>query len=160
MLEGRRSHDEYGGIEYGGLPALRRLQRWVLKLAVLWPGDVLGITVSSQMMSAAACLKRMFPHNGPMSSSSGRTHRLLRSRFSATELNDFVMLTTGTVEFSRRWEFEALSPTLTRLTETFEYRDTGPIKDALKYYERLGFAKDDAKGIEATLIKLASKYPS
>lgn len=59
-----------------------------------------------------------------------------------------------------RWEFEALSPTLTRVTETFDYRNSGRIKDALRYYERFGFAKDNAKGIEATLTKLAAKYPA
>ena len=59
-----------------------------------------------------------------------------------------------------RWEFEAISPTVTRVTETFDYRNTGPLKDGLRYYERTGFAKDNAKGIEATLTKLAAKYPA
>jgi hypothetical protein len=59
-----------------------------------------------------------------------------------------------------RWEFEALSPTRTRVTETFDYRDTGPIKDRLKYYERTGFAKRNADGIEATLAKLRDRYAS
>ncbi|MCV7225825.1 SRPBCC family protein [Mycolicibacterium komossense] len=58
-----------------------------------------------------------------------------------------------------RWEFEALSPTLTRVTETFDYRKTGPLKDSLKYYERTGFVKGNTKGIESTLTKLAAKYP-
>jgi len=57
-----------------------------------------------------------------------------------------------------RWEFVALSPTVTRVTETFDYRDTGPVKDRLKYYERLGFAKSNAKGIEATLTRLCDRY--
>jgi hypothetical protein len=57
-----------------------------------------------------------------------------------------------------RWEFAALTPTLTRVTETFDYRDTGPIKDTLRYYERMGFAKNNAKGIEATLTKLSGRY--
>ncbi|MEV0673464.1 SRPBCC family protein [Mycobacterium sp. NPDC050441] len=57
-----------------------------------------------------------------------------------------------------RWEFTALTPTLTRVTETFDYRDTGPIKDTLKYYERMGFAKGNAKGIESTLTKLHDRY--
>ena len=57
-----------------------------------------------------------------------------------------------------RWEFASLTPTLTRVTETFDYRDTGSIKDTLKYYERMGFAKGNAKGIEATLTKLAERY--
>jgi uncharacterized protein YndB with AHSA1/START domain len=59
-----------------------------------------------------------------------------------------------------RWEFDAVSPTLTRVTETFDYRNTGRLKDALKYYQRLGFARGNAKGIEATLTKLAAKYPA
>jgi uncharacterized protein YndB with AHSA1/START domain len=57
-----------------------------------------------------------------------------------------------------RWEFEALSPTQTRVTETFDYRDAGSIKNGLKYYERMGFAKGNAKGIEATLAKLHDRY--
>ena len=57
-----------------------------------------------------------------------------------------------------RWEFASLTPTLTRVTETFDYRDTGPIKDTLKYYERMGFAKSNASGIEATLTKLGERY--
>lgn len=52
-----------------------------------------------------------------------------------------------------RGEFEALSPTRTRVTETFDYRDTGRVKDGRKYYERMGFAKRNAAGIEATLSK-------
>ena len=59
-----------------------------------------------------------------------------------------------------RWEFEALSPTLTRVTETFDYRDTGRLKDAMKYYERMGFAKRNAGGIEITLSKLRDRYAS
>jgi hypothetical protein len=59
-----------------------------------------------------------------------------------------------------RWEFEALSPTRTRVTETFDYRDTGRVKDGLKYYERMGFAKRNGAGIEATLCKLRDRYAS
>jgi hypothetical protein len=59
-----------------------------------------------------------------------------------------------------RWEFEALSPTRTRVTETFDYRDTGRLKDGLKYYERMGFARSNAAGIEATLSKLRDRYAS
>lgn len=59
-----------------------------------------------------------------------------------------------------RWEFEALSPTVTRVTETFDYRNTGTLKDSLRYYERMGFATGNATGIEATLTKLAAKYPA
>jgi uncharacterized protein YndB with AHSA1/START domain len=57
-----------------------------------------------------------------------------------------------------RWEFEELSPTLTRVTETFDYRDTGLIKDRTGYYQRLGFAKANATGIEATLTRLQDRY--
>jgi hypothetical protein len=59
-----------------------------------------------------------------------------------------------------RWQFEAISPTVTRVTETFDYRNTGSLKDGLRYYERTGFVKANAEGIEATLTKLAAKYPA
>jgi hypothetical protein len=57
-----------------------------------------------------------------------------------------------------RWEFAAVTPTTTRVTETFDYRDTGPVKDRLKYYELTGFAKRNAAGIEATLSRLRDRY--
>lgn len=57
-----------------------------------------------------------------------------------------------------RWEFEKLSPTLTQVTETFDYRDAGTIKNKLNYYERMGFAKANASGIEATLSKLRDRF--
>jgi Polyketide cyclase / dehydrase and lipid transport len=57
-----------------------------------------------------------------------------------------------------RWEFESLSPTLTRVTETFDYRDAGALKNKLKYYERTGFRKANASGIEKTLGKLRDRY--
>jgi hypothetical protein len=57
-----------------------------------------------------------------------------------------------------RWQFESLSPTLTRVTETFDYHDAGVLKNTLKYYERMGFAKANASGIEATLAKLRDRY--
>ncbi len=57
-----------------------------------------------------------------------------------------------------RWEFATITPTITRVTETFDYRNTGPLKDRLKYYERTGFAKRNAAGIEATLTKLHYRY--
>jgi uncharacterized membrane protein len=56
-----------------------------------------------------------------------------------------------------RWQFESLAPTLTRVTETFDYRN-GAIKKRLKYYERTGFRKANAAGIEATLAKLRDRY--
>ena len=57
-----------------------------------------------------------------------------------------------------RWEFAAVTPTTTRVTETFDYRNTGPVKDLLKYYERTGFAKRNAAGIESTLSRLRDRY--
>ena len=57
-----------------------------------------------------------------------------------------------------RWEFAAVTPTTTRVTETFDYRDTGPVKDRLKFYELTGFAKRNAAGIEATLCRLRDRY--
>lgn len=57
-----------------------------------------------------------------------------------------------------RWEFAALTPTTTRVTETFDYHDTGPVKDVLNYYELTGFAKRNARGIEATLRRLHDRY--
>ena len=56
-----------------------------------------------------------------------------------------------------RWEFESLSPTLTRVTETFDYSGAG-IKSRLKYYELMGFVKANATGIESTLAKLRDRY--
>lgn len=56
-----------------------------------------------------------------------------------------------------RWEFEAISPTTTRVTETFDYRGT-PIKNRVKFYEAVGFVKGNAKGIEATLNRLRDRY--
>lgn len=57
-----------------------------------------------------------------------------------------------------RWEFEELDPHRTRVTETFDYHDTGTVKDTLKYYDRMGFVKANVKGIEATLVKLRDRY--
>ncbi|BBX64397.1 hypothetical protein MSAS_35710 [Mycobacterium saskatchewanense] len=57
-----------------------------------------------------------------------------------------------------RWEFEPLSPALTRVTETFDYRDAGAIKNTLRYYERIGAKRANAAGIEATLARLRGRY--
>jgi hypothetical protein len=57
-----------------------------------------------------------------------------------------------------RWEFVAISPTVTRVTETFDYRDTGPLKDRLHFYQRAGFTKRNGASIEATLAKLRDRY--
>lgn len=53
-----------------------------------------------------------------------------------------------------RWEFEELGPSETRVTETFDYRDTM----AAKLYELMGYPDRNAKGIERTLEKLSRKY--
>ncbi len=55
-----------------------------------------------------------------------------------------------------RWEFVALSPTLTRVTETFDYQNAGALK--LKFYQLTGAIKGNAKGIEATLERLHDRY--
>jgi uncharacterized protein YndB with AHSA1/START domain len=57
-----------------------------------------------------------------------------------------------------RWEFTELTPTTTKVTETFDFTDAGAIKERLKYYRRMGFAKSNAKGIEATLTRLRDRY--
>ncbi|HZQ32195.1 MAG TPA: SRPBCC family protein [Mycobacterium sp.] len=57
-----------------------------------------------------------------------------------------------------RWEFIAITPTVTRVVETFDYRDAGTLKNRLKYYEATGFAKRNAAGIEATLNNLRDRY--
>ncbi|OBH30871.1 dimethyladenosine transferase [Mycobacterium sp. E342] len=57
-----------------------------------------------------------------------------------------------------RWEFESLSPSRTRVTETFDYRDAGAIKNALNYYTLIGAKKANAAGIEATLARLRDRY--
>jgi hypothetical protein len=57
-----------------------------------------------------------------------------------------------------RWEFEPVSPSMTRVTETFDFRDTGSVKDHLGYYAATGFAKRNAAGIEATLRQLSDRY--
>lgn len=59
-----------------------------------------------------------------------------------------------------RWEFAGISPTRTRVTETFDYRNTGLVKDRVKFYERTGFAKRNAAGIDATLRELRRRYDS
>jgi hypothetical protein len=57
-----------------------------------------------------------------------------------------------------RWEFDELTPGTTRVTETFDYRNTGAVKDRTRYYERIGFVKANAAGIEATLTRLRDRY--
>ncbi len=57
-----------------------------------------------------------------------------------------------------RWEFAAVGPTSTRVTETFDYRGIGPIRDRINWYQLTGFAKRNAAGIENTLRRLRDRY--
>ena len=57
-----------------------------------------------------------------------------------------------------RWEFAALTPTETRVTETFDYRDAAPLTHWLRFYGLTGFAKRNAAGIESTLSRLRDRY--
>ena len=56
-----------------------------------------------------------------------------------------------------RWEFDALSPTSTRVTETFDFRNAGAIQTLLNY-KLPGFIKANARGIEGTLTRLQGRY--
>ena len=55
-----------------------------------------------------------------------------------------------------RWEFEALGPSLTRVTETFDYHDAGFVRRT--FYELTGSIRANVKGIEASLTKLHDRY--
>ncbi len=57
-----------------------------------------------------------------------------------------------------RWQFDTVDPTTTRVTETFDYRDTGPVGKTLKFYALTGFVKRNAAGIESTLSRLRDRY--
>jgi uncharacterized protein YndB with AHSA1/START domain len=57
-----------------------------------------------------------------------------------------------------RWEFHALSPTKTLVTETFDYHDAGRIKNAIGYYHVIGATRFNVTGIESTLSKLRDRY--
>ena len=52
-----------------------------------------------------------------------------------------------------RWEFEQLSPTRTKVTETFDYSTINGVQ--AKALEIAGFPKKNGEGIEKTLAKLA-----
>lgn len=56
-----------------------------------------------------------------------------------------------------RWEFDPISATSTRVTETFDFRDAG-VKNRLKFYYATGFVKRNAAGIEETLRRLRDRY--
>jgi hypothetical protein len=62
------------------------------------------------------------------------------------------------VGHSWRWQFEALSPTTVKVTETFDYHDAGKIKNAIGYYYLIGATRFNVTGIESTLAKLQSRY--
>ncbi|TFC29158.1 dimethyladenosine transferase [Cryobacterium sp. TMT2-18-3] len=55
-----------------------------------------------------------------------------------------------------RWELTPLTPTSTRVTETFDY-STVPAAQG-KVFELLGVPRKNAAGIEATLRQLALRY--
>ena len=57
-----------------------------------------------------------------------------------------------------RWEFVATTPTKTRVTETFDYREALPLTQWLRFYALTGFAKRNAAGIESTLSRLRDRY--
>ncbi|MUM19426.1 dimethyladenosine transferase [Mycobacterium sp. CBMA271] len=56
-----------------------------------------------------------------------------------------------------RWEFDALSPTSTRVTETFDFRNAGSIRTLLNY-KLTGFVKANTSGIESTLQRLQGRF--
>lgn len=55
-----------------------------------------------------------------------------------------------------RWEFTALSPTRTRVTETFDYRNAGLLKRT--FYLLTGSIKGNMVGIEKSLTGLQQRY--
>ena len=57
-----------------------------------------------------------------------------------------------------RWEFAAVTPTTTRITETFDYREAAPLTHWLRFYAVTGFAKRNTAAIETTLSRLSDRY--
>ena len=57
-----------------------------------------------------------------------------------------------------RWEFAAETPTKTRVTETFDYREAAPLTHWVRFYGVTGFAKRNAAAIENTLARLSERY--
>jgi hypothetical protein len=57
-----------------------------------------------------------------------------------------------------RWEFAAVTPTTTRITETFDYREAAPLTHWLRFYAVSGFAKRNTAAIETTLSRLSDRY--
>jgi Polyketide cyclase / dehydrase and lipid transport len=57
-----------------------------------------------------------------------------------------------------RWEFAAETPTKTRVTETFDYREAAPLTHWVRFYGVTGFAKRNGVAIENTLARLSERY--
>ncbi|HEY2795684.1 MAG TPA: dimethyladenosine transferase, partial [Micromonosporaceae bacterium] len=57
-----------------------------------------------------------------------------------------------------RWEFEPLSETSTRVTETFDYSGINGLQ--ARGLEWLGQPRKNVHGIESTLRRLADRYPT
>jgi hypothetical protein len=57
-----------------------------------------------------------------------------------------------------RWELTPLTPTSTRVTETFDYSTVPAVQG--KIFELLGLPEKNAAGIEATLRQLTARYAS
>jgi Polyketide cyclase / dehydrase and lipid transport len=57
-----------------------------------------------------------------------------------------------------RWQFAAVTPTTTRITETFDYREAAPLTHWLRFYAVSGFAKRNTAAIETTLSRLSDRY--
>lgn len=53
-----------------------------------------------------------------------------------------------------RYDFEPIGPDRTRVTETWDYRDS----PAARVFELIGYPKRNASGIESTLVRLAERY--
>lgn len=51
-----------------------------------------------------------------------------------------------------------LARTTTKVTDTFDFSGTGSVKDGLKFYERMGFVKGNATGIETTSAWFACRH--
>ena len=52
----------------------------------------------------------------------------------------------------------AVTPTTTRITETFDYREAVPLAHWVRFYGVTGFAKRNAAAIENTLSRLSDRY--
>jgi uncharacterized protein YndB with AHSA1/START domain len=59
-----------------------------------------------------------------------------------------------------RWEFAAVTPTTTQVTETFDYREAAPLTRWVRFYAVTGFAKRNAAAVENTLARLRDRYAS